>query len=148
MKRLFVHAAVLAALLSPVAALAQAAPPDAPPPGGPPSPEMRAQMEQLRSQYKTAALNDLSADHRGKVQAILAQVQSGSLDPRDASEQIDGILSQSEAQAVLGEAQKMHDAMHKTMAGSAPPHAGGMHRKPDAGRFLMMLSMPPRPMMP
>lgn len=148
MKRLFVHAAVLAALLSPVAALAQAAPPDAPP-GGPPSPQMRAQFEQLRSQYKTAALNDLSADHRGKVQAILAQVQSGSLDPRDASEQIDGILSQSEAQAVLGEAQKMHDAMHKAMAGGAPPHAGGMmRRKPDAGRFLMMLSMPPRPMMP
>lgn len=137
-------------MLSPVAALAQTAPPDAPPPSGPPSPEMRAQFEQMRSQYKTAALNDLSADHRGKVQAILAQVQSGSLDPRDASKQIDGILSQSEAQAVLGEAQKMHDAMRKAMAGGAPPpHAGGMmHRKPDAGRFLMMLSMPPRPMMP
>lgn len=121
---------------------------DAPPQG--PPPEMRAQMEQLRTQYKTAVLNDLSADHRAKVQAILAQVQSGSLDPRDASGQIDGILSPAETQAVLGEAQKLHDAMRKAMAQAQAQHHRGMAgHKPDAGRFLMMLSMPPHPpMMP
>lgn len=152
MKRHIVFAAALAAMLSPLAVLAQGAPP--PPDGAPqgPPPEMRAQFEQLRTQYKTAVLNDLSADHRAKVQAILAQVQSGSLDPRDASGQIDGILSPSETQAVLGEAQKLHAAMQKAMAqaqAQAQHHRGMAGHKPDAGRFLMMLSMPPRPpMMP
>ncbi len=140
MKHHIVIAATLAAMLSPLAVLAQGAPP----------PEMRAQMEQLRTQYKTAVLNGLSADHRAKVQAILAQVQSGSLDPRDASGQIDAILSPAETQAVLGEAQKLHEAMQKAMEQAQAQHHRGMGgHKPDAGRFLMMLSMPPRPpMMP
>lgn len=124
-------------LASPLAALAQAAPP---PPDGPPGPppEMRAQFEQARNQARTAAMNDLSADHRTKVQAILAQVQAGSLDPRDAATQIDGVLSPSESQAVLGEMKKMHDAMHKAMQNPGPPRH--MNRKPDAGRALMMLN--------
>ncbi len=130
-----------AALVTPMAALAQMGPPGGPP--GPPSPEMRAQFEKTRAQYRTAALNELSADHRAKVQAILAQVQSGSLDPRDASTQIDAILTPSESQAVLTQAQKMHDAMRAQMANAGPPHH--MNRKPDAGRFLMMLSMPAGP---
>lgn len=135
-------AGVVMALVSPVAALAQAAPPDGPPQG--PPPEMRAQFEQARDQAKTAAMNDLSADHRAKVQAIIAQVQSGSLDPRDAGTQIDGILSPSESQAVLGEAQKLRDAMHKAMQNAGPPR-NHMNHKPDAGRILMMLNLGPRP---
>lgn len=139
--RRFLLAGVMAALASPLAALAQT--PPAPPFGGP-SPEMRAQFEKIRAQYQTAVLNDLSADHRAKVQAIFAQVQSGSLDRRDAATQIDGILTPSESQAVLAEGQKMRDDMHKAMAANAQGQHR-MNRKPDAGRILMMLSMPPGP---
>lgn len=136
-------AGVFTALVSPVAALAQMAPPDGPP--APPPPELRAQFDQARTQAKTAAMNDLSADHRAKVQAILAQVQNGSLDPRDAGTQIDAILSPGESQAVLGEAKKMHDAIHKAVQNAGPPR-GHMNRKPDAGRFLLMLNLNPPPM--
>ena len=101
-------------------------------------------MEQARAQAKTAAFNDLSADHRAKVQAILAQVQSGSLEPQDAASQIDAVLSPSESQAVLGEAQKMRDAMQKAFGNDGPPR-GMMNRKPDAGRVLLMLSRSRRP---
>ena len=144
MKHHLVAAAAFAALLFPSAAFAQEPPPGAPP--APPPPQIRAKMEALRTQTKTAAFNDLSADHRAKVQAILQQVQSGSLDPRNASTQIDALLTPAESQAVLGEMQKMHDAMKKAIA-NAQRH-GMMHRKPDAGHALLMLSMPPRPPMP
>src|SRR5579862_2211961 len=135
--RRLLFAGVMAALASPLAALAQT------PPAGPfggPSPEMRAQFQKIRAQYQTAALNDLSADHRAKVQAILAQVQSGSLDRRDAATQIDGILTPAESQAVLAEGQKMRNDMRKAMAADANAQGHHMNRKPDAGRILMMLS--------
>jgi hypothetical protein len=130
--------AALTALLAPVGTFAQSMPQ--------PPPDVRAKIEAMRAQYKTAAFNDLSADHRAKVQALIDQVQSGSLDPRDASTQIDAVLSPAETQAVLAEAQKMRDAMHQAFSppgGSTdqPPHRDGMmNRKPDAGRFLLMLS--------
>ncbi|HKU66331.1 MAG TPA: hypothetical protein VJP85_01000 [Candidatus Baltobacteraceae bacterium] len=143
--RSILFAGALTALASPLSAFAQMGPPGAPP--GAPSPEMHAQFEKTRAQYQTAALNDLSPDHREKVQAILAQVKSGSLDPHAAATQIDGILTPGESQAVLGEVQKMHAAIKAQMPDAHPPH-GMMNRKPDAGRALMMLSMPPHGMMP
>lgn len=131
--------AALAALLFPAAALAQMEPPGGPP-GGPPP-----EFQKIRQQYGTAALNDLSADHRAKVQAIIAQVQNGSLDPRTASSQIDAILTPDESKAVLGEAQKARAAMEQAFAanGGGPPHRPNNRRTPDAGRALLMLSMPP-----
>jgi hypothetical protein len=136
-------AGAMAALVFPAAAFAQ-------------DDSMRAQFEQARTQAKTAAFNDLSADHRAKVQAIIDRVQSGSLDPRDAGSQIDAILTPAESQAVLGEAQKLRDAMRQLFAaqggggfsgqrpgGEAGAHRGGMNRKPDAGRFLLMVSRQP-----
>lgn len=136
-------AGALAALASPLAALAQMAPP---PPNGPhgPPPEMRAQFEAARTQARTAAMNALSADHRGKVQAILAQVQAGSLDPRSAATQIDGILSPSESAAVLAQMQTMHESLRKAMQNAPAPHPM-MRHKPDAGHALMMLNMPAHP---
>ncbi len=135
--RSILAAGAFAALLSPVAALAQMAPGDGPPP------EVRAQFEQARSQAQTATMSDLSPEHRAKVQAILAQVQSGSLDRRAASSQIDSLLSPAESQAVLGEAQKMRDAMRKAAANAQ--QTDHMNRKPDAGRVLLMLNLAPRP---
>jgi hypothetical protein len=139
-------AGALFALLVPTIALAQE--------GGPP-PEVRAQFEKLRDQTKTDALNDLSADHRSKVQAILSQVQSGEVDPQDAASQIDSILTPDESKKVLGEEQKLRDAMRQQMSnsgfgggfggrmGGGSRMGGGANRKPDAGRFLARLAAPP-----
>lgn len=133
--------AVVLALGAPLAAFAQMPPGEGPPP----------QFVQIRDNAKTAAFNDLSPDHRAKVQAIVAQVSSGSLDPQDAAKQIDGILTPAESQAVIGEQQKMRDAMQQAFAnnggngGGFGSHGGGYQgqhasRQPDAGRFLLMLS--------
>jgi hypothetical protein len=114
-------------------------------PGGGPPPEIRQAMQQARDNAKTAAYNDLSADHRGKVQAIVNQVQSGSLSREDGAAQIDKVLTADESKAVLGESQKMREAMRQAFA-NANGGAHGMHRgnrQPDAGRFLLMISLPP-----
>lgn len=99
---------------------------------------------QARDQAKTAAFNDLSPDHRAKVQAIVAQYDSGSIQRDDAVKQIDAVLTPDETKAVLGEQQKMRDAMRQRMANNGEHHFpgsnGGQRRAPDAGRFLLMLS--------
>jgi hypothetical protein len=116
---------------------------------------MRAQMMQARDAAKTSALNDLSPDHRSKVQGIVDQFNKGSLSREDAATQIDGVLSPAESNAVLGEEQKFRDSMRQMFpsngGGMGPgaaadhPQMQGQHgdRKPDAGRFLLMLSASP-----
>jgi hypothetical protein len=131
--------AVALAIGAPLTALAQMGPGDGPPP----------QFVQIRDNAKTAAFNDLTPDHRAKVQAIADRAAGGSLDREDAAKQIDAILTPAEAQAVLGEQQKMRDAMRQAFA-SAGGNGGfgnregyqrsGERRQPDAGRFLLMLS--------
>jgi hypothetical protein len=119
------------------------------------SPEMRAQMQQARDNAKTAALNDLSAGDRAKVQAILDQVNNGQqTDLRAAAQQIDAILSPDESKAVLGERDKMMAAIRANMpAGQAPGGAGGHpqgamggHRMNDAGSFFLRVSISPEKM--
>ena len=131
------------------------------PPEGPP-PAVRAQMQQLHDSAKTNAFNALSADHRARVQAILDQVNAGSLDRRAAATQIDAILSPGESQAVLNEQKKMRDAMRAYFAQNPPPGGTGQRAErggpggpgngqrthtPDAGRTLVMLgtNRPQRP---
>lgn len=114
------------------------------------------QMQQARDAAKTAALNDLTPDHRTKVEAIAQQVQSGSLSSQDAAKQIDGMLTDTETQAVLGEQQKLRDAMRQAFGASGGTGGGfgsgggrfGGHggfggrqgnRTPDAGQFLLTL---------
>lgn len=96
---------------------------------GPP-PQMRTQMEQVRNNAKAAALNALSPDHRNRVQAIVDQVNSGSLDRQAAAQQIDAILTPSESQAVLAQGTKMRDAMRamfqqQMQNGGQPPMQNG-----------------------
>lgn len=123
------------------------------PPQGPP-PEMRAQMEQIHTTARNNALNDLSADHRNRVQAIVNQVNAGTLDRRTAAQQIDAFLSPSESQAVLAEGQKMRESMRAMFqqqnGNMQPPNGdrmrgegqaqGRQRRAPDAGRVLVMLA--------
>src|ERR1700736_5313688 len=82
---------------------------------GPP-PAIRAQMQQARDNAKTAAFNDLTPADRAKVQAIIDQVNNGQLtDLRAAGQQIDAILSPTEAKAVLGERDKMMAAIRANL---------------------------------
>ncbi|HET7814674.1 MAG TPA: hypothetical protein VFL13_09915 [Candidatus Baltobacteraceae bacterium] len=134
---------------------------------GPP-PQVRAQMEQLRTTSKTNAFNALSQDHRNRINAIISQFNAGTLDRRDAVTQIDAILSPSESQAVLAEGKKMRESMRAIFQANAPaggnnggermgPPGGGQfgarngqqgqHHGPDAGRTLLMLgaNRPQRP---
>ncbi len=117
---------------------------------GPPA-QVRSQIQQIRSDAKTAAFNALSADHRSRVQSIIDQFNSGSLDRDTAASQIDGVLTPSESQAVLAQQTKMRDALRAAFAQSGqsgstgqggwhrPGGARGTHRPPDAGRTLLML---------
>ena len=114
---------------------------------------MRAQMEQIHTTARNNALNDLSGDHRNRVQAIINQVNAGTLGRRTAAQQIDAFLSPDESQAVLAEGQKMRDsmrAMFQQQNGNMQPPNGdrmrgegqaqGRRRTPDAGRVLVMLA--------
>jgi hypothetical protein len=137
--------------LSACAQSAQAQSQDGPPPAA------RAQMQQARDSAKTAALNDLSADHRARVLAIVDAVNNGTqTDLRAAATQLDAILSPGESKAVLGERDKMMQTMRATMPAGGPNGAGpggpgrgpdgqgnpnGMRRANDAGRFLLQLSV-------
>ncbi len=137
--------------LSACAQSAQAQSQDGPPPAA------RAQMQQAHDAAKTAALNDLSADHRARVQTIVDAVNNGTqTDLRAAATQIDGILSADEAKAVLAERDKMMQTMRANMPQGGPNGAGpggpgrgpdgqgnpnGMRRANDAGRFLLQLSV-------
>jgi len=136
--------------LSACAQSAQAQSQDGPPPAA------RAQMQQARDAAKTAALNDLSADHRARVQSIVDAVNNGTqTDLRAAATQIDAVLSPDEAKAVLAERTKMMQTMRANMPQGGPNGAGpgpgrgpdgqgnpnGMRRANDAGRFLLQLSV-------
>ena len=136
----------------------------------PPSPEVRAKMQKIFGDARTAALNALSAEHRSKVQAIADQAAARTLDRQAAAGQIDALLTPAEKTAVLAVEQKLRSDMRASMGaygpppGGPPPGAGpppggpppggpppgggppGMmrDRTPDAGRFLMMIARPVR----
>lgn len=132
---------------APVAVSAQGAPSNGPPPS--------QEMQQARDNAKTAAMNDLTPDHRTAVQGIVQKFDAGSVTMSDAATQIDSLLTPNESQAVLSEAQKYREARQQAFAqGGGPPqgmggqpglgpgsHHGG--HKPDAARFLLMVSASP-----
>ena len=125
-----------------------------------PSPEVRAQMQQARDNAKTAALADLSAANRAKVQSIIDQINNGQqTDLKAAAQQIDSALTPAETKAVLAERDKMMQTMRANMPprpdgagpaggpgmngpgpnGAGPNHAGRGGN--DAGRFLLSLGV-------
>jgi hypothetical protein len=120
------------------------------------TPEMRAQFDRARSEARTAAFADLSADHRAQVQAIVDKVTAGTLtNPVDAAKQIDAILTADETKAVLAERVKLGEAMHKGApdgagpppggppSGGPPPGAPGMRPGGSAGGFILRVSIAP-----
>jgi len=127
-----------------------------------PSPEVRAQMQQARDTAKTAALNDLSAANRAKVQSIIDQVNNGQqTDLKAAAQQIDAALTPAESKAVLGERDKLMQTMRANMPprpdgagpnggpgmngpganGAGPNGAHGARGGNDVGRFLLSLGV-------
>jgi hypothetical protein len=126
-----------------------------------PSPEVRAQMQQARDNAKTAALADLSAANRAKVQSIIDQINNGQqTDLKAAVQQIDAALTPAETKAVLGERDKLNATMRANMPprpdGAGPAGGPGMNgpgangagpngahgaRGNDAGRFLLSLGV-------
>jgi hypothetical protein len=163
MKRLLVLGTLCVLIGLPAAAFAQQSPP--PGMGGPPpSPQQLAAMEKARADAKAAAYAALSPAHAASVNAIVAQIAAGTLKRRAAGDQIDALLSPDEQKAVLATAAKSRDAMRVVMggpggpppggppppppAGAAPPPGGppdgGRSGLPTAGRFLVMVSLPPR----
>jgi hypothetical protein len=142
--------------------------------GGGPSPDARAKMDAARDAAKTSAFADLSDDHRAKVQTIVDAFDAtgSTMTIPAASSQIDAVLGKDEIKSVLGEEQKMRDAMRAAFAdagagppgggsgsspggggpgaigpsGSSPGGPGGFgvrRRTPDAGRFLLSIDATP-----
>jgi Spy/CpxP family protein refolding chaperone len=150
------HAAVAIVLATaiPLGVLAQQTqPPSAPgPPGGGPGRFQRA-----RAEARTAAMNDLSADHRARVQAIVDQVNAGTLDDlRTARQQIAAIITPDEANAVLRERDAMLQAQGVATPEPTPntrPGARGARLLPsaaprhpeliEAAAFLLAAAMTP-----
>jgi hypothetical protein len=134
-------ALALAAVLTPVAVSAQPIPPPGGPNGGPP-PEVRAKLEQIRADAKANALKAISTDHQTKVQAIVTSFEAGSVTPKDAIQQIDGVLSPDETKALLDQESKMQEAQlaaRPPSDASPAPLPPARLRQVSAGRFLLTL---------
>jgi hypothetical protein len=128
--------------------------------GGGASPEMRAKMDAVRTDAKTATFAALSDVHRTAVQAIVDQFDAdgSTLTLSAATQQIDALLSPQETTAVLAQNQKMRDAMRAAFASSGGGPGGGQggpgggrgfggpgggRRAPDAGRFILQVDALP-----
>jgi hypothetical protein len=135
-------ALAFAAVLTPVAVSAQPIPPPGGPNGGPP-PEVRAKLEQIRADAKANALKAISADHQTKIQAIITSFEAGSVTPKDAVQQIDGVLSPDETKALLDQEGKMREAQLAARppsdSASPAPQSPERPRQASAGRFLLTL---------
>ena len=170
MKRVLIAVGLAACLAAPLAVWAQTIPSQ---PGAAASPSarsaMREQFEAIRQRAHTTAYNALTPAHRTQVQTIVTQVTAGSLAPRDAVQQINALLGPNEQQAVLAAAQQQRDDMRAAFAqsgmtppagrggpsagagagpgGPPPPGANGAHaRQPNAGAFLLRVSLTPEQM--
>jgi hypothetical protein len=162
MKRLLVLCSLAVLVAAPVAVFAQQSPP--PGMGAAPSAQQLAAMEKARADAKVSAYAALSPAHAASVNAIIAQVAAGTLKRKAAGGQIDALLTPDEQKAVLAAAAKSRDVMREVMggtggpppggppppppAGAAPPPGGppdgGRFGMPTAGRFLIMVSLPPK----
>jgi hypothetical protein len=120
MQRIIVVGTLAACVLLPAVANAQPGPGDMGPP-----PAVRAKLDAVNAQAKAAGFAALSADHRARVQAIVARVSAGTLDPRSAAAQIDALLTPDEAKAVLGVATASRAQMRAAFGDAPPPPPPG-----------------------
>ncbi|HEY1681114.1 MAG TPA: hypothetical protein VGF98_05725 [Candidatus Tumulicola sp.] len=162
--RYLLLALTLTLTIAPVAVTAADTPPS-PPPSGTSSHAWKhgsfgafmQQEMQLRRQFRSHALSALSTDHRNAIAGIIGTMAvSASPDPRAAAAQIDGVLNQSERQAILSARdsfkqqslalhQQMQSQMAQQMPGAQssprPMRTPGPSRN-DPGSILLMALAP------
>ncbi|MBV8601401.1 MAG: hypothetical protein JO359_07540 [Candidatus Eremiobacteraeota bacterium] len=141
MNRFFI-AALGAALIVPVAALAQPAPPVAPPPpmAAPPGADWQ-QMMQLHQQERAKVLAALTPEHRTLLANLVGQLAiSPTPDVDGAAAKLNAALSPGEKDAIG----KIHDETRAAMQASMQGHAGarGGRAAPDLGHMLLMMAIP------
>ena len=103
---------------------------------GTPSSDFRTQMQAMRASAQTQAFAALTPDHRSKVQAIVAQFDSGAIaTPRDAVQQIDAVLSPNESKAVTNIAVQMRANMMQMRngQGDGAPNGAAQNGGPPNG---------------
>lgn len=124
MRKALAIVALAAGLVVPVVAFAQPAPSNSP------SPELRSMMDKVRAEAKTAAFATLTPARAASVTTIVSQVSAGSLDPRKAAEQIDGMLTGDESKAVMAAAAKSRQNLFEAMQAAGVGPMGPMHGGP------------------
>jgi hypothetical protein len=126
MKRALLILSLCACVAVPMTALAQQAPPS-------PSPEMRALMDKIHGQARTAAYAALTPAHVASVTSIAGEVAAKKLDFPTAVKQIDALITVAEEKAVWAAAAQSRREMFAAMreaGGPGPMMAGG---PPDRG---------------
>jgi hypothetical protein len=162
--RYLLLALTLTLTIAPVAVTAADTPPSPPPPGssahgwnhGNFGAFLQQEM-QLQRQFRSLALSSLSTDHRNAIAGIIgAMAVSASPDPRAAAAKIDGVLNQSERQAILSARdsfKKQTSALHQQMWSQMAQQSPGAQSSPrpmrspgpswnDPGSILLMALAP------
>jgi hypothetical protein len=162
--RYLLLALTLTLTIAPVAVTAADTPPS-PPPSGTSSHGWKhgnfgafmQQEMQLMQQFRTQALSALSSEHRSAIGGIIGTMAvSASPDPRAAAAQIDGVLNQSERQAILSardsfkqQSLALHEQMRSQTAQQMPDAQSSPRpmRSPgpswnDPGTILLMALTP------
>jgi hypothetical protein len=158
MRQLARAALVVALMFAPLRAFADSSPP--PEPGGPGGPmgQVRAQLDQVRAQARSAALNALTPASRTLLSQVVGQLAvAATPDVSAAAKQLDAELSPREAKAIL-DAQNALETQTQAIIDKARAAAGdsagpdqNRPRPPgpddqtqsDAGLALLRLAVPP-----
>jgi hypothetical protein len=134
MKQLARAALVAAFMFVPLGAFADSSPP--PPPGGPgagPMGQVRSQIDQVRAQARSAALNALTPTSRTLLSQVVGQLAvANTPDVNAAAKQLDAELSPREAKAIL-DAQNNLETQTQAIIDKARAAAGDS-AGPDANR--------------
>ena len=156
MRQLARAALVVALMFAPLASFADSSPP-APPPGGPGGPmgQVRGQLDQVRVQARTAALNALTPASRTLLSQVVGQLAvAGTPDVNAAAKTLDAELTPREAKAILAAQSGLETQTQaiiekaRTAAGDSggpalrPPAADDQTQN-DAGLALLRLAVPP-----
>jgi Spy/CpxP family protein refolding chaperone len=149
--RYLLLALTLTLTIAPVAVTAADTPPSPPPPGtsaqdwkhGPFGASMQQEMQLMR-QFRTQALSALSSEHRNAIAGIIGTMAvAASPDPRAAAAQIDGVLNQSERQAILSARDSFKQQSLALHAQSSPrPMRSPGPSWNDPGTILLMALTP------
>jgi hypothetical protein len=155
MRQLARAALVVALMFAPLRAFADSSPPQQPGGPGGPMAQVRAQIDQVRVQARSTALNALTPASRALLSQVVGQLAvAATPDVGTAAKQLDAELSPREAKAIL-DAQNALETQTQAIidkARAAAGDSGGPALRPpasddqtqnDAGLALLRLAVPP-----